>query len=124
MTPSDGSKSRVVVSLLDYGAGNVRSVRNAIKALGSVKLQRVGYHQYTFEICRAGSSRNGRLWNNITVVTGVMSPRTLEYTDHADGCRFGDAARDGWHRVAKAYCTTLSISDPLRSYLVQFLPRT
>lgn len=27
-------KSKVVVSLLDYGAGNVRSVRNAIKASG------------------------------------------------------------------------------------------
>ncbi len=26
--------SRCVVSLLDYGAGNVRSIRNAIKSLG------------------------------------------------------------------------------------------
>ncbi len=28
------SDSRRVVSLLDYGAGNVRSIRNAIKSLG------------------------------------------------------------------------------------------
>lgn len=28
------SETRIAVSLLDYGAGNVRSLRNAIKVLG------------------------------------------------------------------------------------------
>lgn len=34
MYANASGKSKVVVSLLDYGAGNVRSVRNAIKASG------------------------------------------------------------------------------------------